>query len=300
MANKGYLIGLQHYSVNDGDGIRTVLFLAGCPLRCQWCSNPEGFNRFNKVIHLKAQCIGCGRCVSACPYGVGIDLNEKENRRKCRGCGKCVSLCPTGSRQDMIMERTVDEVVNELEQQLPFFRRSGGGVTYSGGECTSQVEFLDEVVNRCYDMGLNQAIETSGYFDFDTLRPVLEKMDLLFIDIKMMDNRKHRFYTGVSNQVILGNIKKIATLQRPIVIRIPTILGVNATEENVRATARFVKANISDPCIELLPYHEYGKEKYERLGLHRPDNRFGTPRDEKMELLKKVITAEGVRNVSYR
>jgi len=300
MINKGYLIGLQHYSVNDGDGIRTVLFLAGCPLRCQWCSNPEGFNRFNKVVYLKAQCIGCGHCVDACPYGVGINLNEQENRRKCRGCGKCVTQCPTSSRQNMIMERTVDEVISELERQLLFFRQSGGGVTYSGGECTSQAEFLGNVVNRCYDMGLNQTIETSALFDFDLLRPVLEKMDLIFTDIKMMDDRKHRFYTGVGNQVILENIKKIAILHQPMVIRIPIILGVNATEENVRATARFVKENIPDPCMELLPYHAYGKEKYDQLGLRHPDARFASPSDEELELFKEIIAAEGVKNISYR
>lgn len=208
--------------------------------------------------------------------------------------------CPTGSKQDMIMERTVDEVVSELERQLSFFRQSGGGVTYSGGECTTQREFLAEMVNRCYDMGLNQAIETSGFFDFVTLRPTLEKMDLFFIDIKVMDQKKHRRYTGVSNEIILENIKKIATFQKPMVIRIPTIVGVNATEENVGATARFVKAHIPDPCIELLPYHEYGEEKYDRLGLHRPDDRFGAPSEEQMALLKKVIAIEGVRNISYR
>ena len=298
MREKGYLFDVQNYSVNDGDGIRTTIFFAGCRLRCRWCSNPESFTTFDKVTHFSGSCVSCGRCAAACPRGCGIDLNEPENRKKCRSCGLCVAACPTGSRRSRIMTRTVAEVAAIVEKQEIFFRSSGGGVTYSGGEPTLQAGFLRALSETFHDRGLHQAMETCGCFDFDSVRDILERLDLIFMDVKLMDARAHRYFTGLDNALILENVARTGALRR--VVRVPVIVGVNADEANIRDTARFVARHSKVPEMELLPYHEFGREKYEALGLPSPPSSFRTPSDEDLARLEEVVRAEGVAVVRYR
>ncbi|MCH4166091.1 MAG: glycyl-radical enzyme activating protein [Megasphaera sp.] len=299
MASKGRILQLQNYSVNDGEGIRTIVFFAGCPLRCQWCANPEGYTPQNHVLFIASRCIQCGRCTEVCPQGIGWNLNESEARAKCTGCGLCVDACLEQARKNAVQTMTVAEVVHKLESQLLFFRSSGGGVTYSGGECTTQPEFLAELVDEVYDMGLDQAMETSGYFELETLQPVLDKIDLLFIDIKVMDSEKHCQFTGIPNAVILDNIARLGATRKGIIIRVPTIMGVNGDDDNIRATARFVKEHLQDPKMELLPYHSYGADKYTQLGLVYDETLFRTPTKEEMVHLNAIIESEGVQVVSY-
>lgn len=250
MKNKhyGYFMEPQNFSVNDGDGIRTIIFFAGCPLHCKWCANPEGL---------------CGK-------------NKFVNRY------------------------SVDDLLKILNRQEIFYRYSGGGVTFSGGEATMQQDILRELVNRLFDKAYNLAIETSGYFKFDEVKDILEKLDLIFIDIKHMDDSKHIQFTGVSNEKILNNIKKLGELNKDIVIRIPLIVGVNATHENIIETVKFVKAYINNPKIELLPYHNFGDEKYEALGIEKPSRDFTTPSIELLNELKDLIEKENVEIVSYK
>ena len=200
----------------------------------------------------------------------------------------------------MINGYTVDEVMAELESQLLFFRQSGGGVTYSGGECTMQHDFLKALSDACYDMGLNQAIETSGQFDFETTWPILEKMDLVFMDIKHMDTNRHKYFTGIGNEKILANIAAVGERHDNVVIRIPTIIGVNADVDNIKKTARFVKEHMKHPKMELLPYHEFGLEKYRQLGLRRPDTDFKRPTPEQIRCLEAFIRQQGVEVVSFK
>ena len=258
MNTKGKILQLQHYSVNDGDGIRTIVFFAGCPLRCRWCSNPEGWEARDRILYIASRCIGCGRCTSVCPRQVGCDLNAPGERDKCVDCGACVKACLEHARKHSVTEWTVQQVLDWLEKELIFFRESGGGVTYSGGECTQQPEFLHELARAVYDLGLNQAMETCGYFPLEKLQPTLDLMDLLFMDIKHMDREKHRQFTGVDNGLILHNIAELGKQKKNIVVRIPTIMGVNGDEENIRNTARFVREHLPEPKLELLPYHSYG------------------------------------------
>lgn len=296
----GYFMEPQNFSVNDGDGIRTIVFFAGCPLRCEWCSNPEGLGNVNKVAYRKETCISCGKCAIVCPEGIGIDLNRPEARAKCTSCGKCVEVCPTKSRIRLVNEYSVDDLLKIIERQEIFYRYSGGGVTFSGGEATMQQEMLRELTNRLYDKALNLAIETSGYFDFDEVKDILGKLDLIFIDMKLFNDEKHKKFTKVSNEKILSNIKRLKELDTEVVVRIPLILGVNADDENIRNTAKFVKDNVNNPKIELLPYHSFGDEKYEALGHLIPSRDFGTPSFELVERLKEIIRSEGVEAVSYR
>ena len=300
MACKGRILQLQHYSVNDGEGIRTIVFFAGCPLHCRWCANPEGYTPENQILFIASRCVQCGRCTAVCPQHIGWDLNDAAARHACIGCGACVDVCLEKARTHTVAEYTVKEIVEKLASQQLFFRNSGGGVTYSGGECTSQSQFLSELVDAVYDMGLDQAIETSGFFDLSLLRPVLDKIDLLFIDIKLMDREKHKQYTGVDNSLILRNIAEIGTHRTGVVIRVPTIIGINGDDGNIRKTARFVKTHLQDPKMELLPYHSYGADKYMQLGMTYDESSFGTPSEEDMARLNAIIESEGVTVVSYR
>lgn len=248
MKNCGYFMEPQNFTVNDGDGIRTIIFMAGCPLRCKWCSNPEG---------------------------------------------QYVNNC-------LVKEYSVYELLKIIERQEIFYKYSNGGVTFSGGEATIQQDVLRELVNRLYDKAINLAIETSGYFEFNELKDVLQKIDLIFIDIKHMDEDKHLMFTGVSNKKILENVKRLNELNSNVVVRVPLIEGVNADDENIINTAKFVKRNIVNPKIELLPYHRFGDEKYEVLGIDKPSREFKKPSDEKIKELKNLIKIEGVEVVSYK
>lgn len=249
----GLFMEPQNLSVNDGDGIRTIIFFAGCPLRCKWCSNPESH------VNLKA-----------------CDSNE------------------------FIKEYSVDDLLKIVERQLIFYRYSNGGVTFSGGEASLQVEILRELTNRLYDKGVDLAIETSGYFNFHEIKDILKKLDLIFIDIKHMDERKHKEFTGLSNKKILENIKLLNTIDTSLVVRIPLIKGVNADVENIRETAKFVKNNLKDPKIEILPYHSFGDEKYQALNMEKPSRSYKTPSEEDLQDIKKLIEDEGVSLISYK
>ncbi len=297
---EGSLIDIQNFSVNDGDGIRTVIFFAGCRLRCLWCSNPESFTTSNKVIYSARKCIHCGNCQAVCMYGCGIDLNDEENRRKCRSCGRCVAVCPVGSREQLIHTYNVKEVMEVIEKQKIFYRMSGGGVTYSGGEATMQSCFLEALVTACYDKAIHQAMETSGYFDFEQIKGILEKLDVIFIDIKHMDSQRHKYFTGVKNQLILENIEKLGKLSKTLIIRVPLIMGVNGTIKNIMETARYVRTYVPEPKMELLSYHQFGLDKYEALGLPVPSKAYRAPTFEELNEFQQVIQEQGVEVVSYR
>lgn len=297
---KGYFMEPQNFSVNDGSGIRTILFFAGCPLRCQWCSNPEGYSNAQKLAYYQGSCIQCGSCMQVCPENVGINLNSTENRSRCLSCGLCAKACTTGSRRELVHLFSSRELLERLEKQRIFYRYSGGGVTFSGGEATMQSGILRELVYELYDKAIDMALETSGYFLFDDIKDILEKLNLIFIDIKHMDDNLHRFYTGIGNKEILSNLSRLRELKVPVVARIPLIEGVNADAENIRSTARFLKSNMALPKLELLPYHMYGDEKYEALGMEKPSRDFKVPAAEKMKELYKVVESEGVEWVSYK
>ncbi|MFZ7103257.1 MAG: glycyl-radical enzyme activating protein [Peptococcaceae bacterium] len=296
----GYLMEPQNFSVNDGNGIRTIIFLAGCPLSCQWCANPEGQTDSPKVAYYRRTCLSCGKCVRVCPNGVGIDLNNPGERQNCKSCGLCVKFCPTNSRKKLVYCSTSEEILEIIERQRIFYRYSGGGVTFSGGEATLQADLLRELVFKLYDKAIDLALETSGYFNFTAIKDILEKLNLIFVDIKHMDDSKHREYTGVGNKMILQNISRFKELKVPVVVRIPVIGGVNSNTENISKTARFVKANLADPQIELLPYHLFGESKYEALGLLKPSNRFKAPEPEYLRSLQRIVENEGVKVVNYK
>ena len=303
MGIKGYIMQIQPFSVNDGEGIRTNIFMAGCPLRCRWCSNPEGFTQRELVGWYSRKCIGCAACESVCPQGIGIDMTERD---RCIACGACVNVCPEEARTRMVSLIDADDVIKEVLKHRLFYSYSGGGVTFSGGEATSQPEFLDYVSRELYDSGISIDIESCGYFDFDLVRPALGRMDLIFMDLKHMDPEEHKKYTGVSNERILENIARLNSLRHPdygspeVVIRIPVIGGVNNTEYNIAASAAFVHDTLPDAKMELLPYHTFGKIKYEAIGLPFDQDGFYTPDREEMKKLRGIAAAQGPEIVDFR
>ena len=298
MSMQGYVMQLQPMSVNDGEGIRTIIFIAGCPMRCKWCSNPESRRAENVCGWYERRCIGCGECARVCPQGIGIDLNAQ--RELCIACGKCAAVCPKGARSMLVSLRDADEIIEEVEKHAVFFRNSGGGITFSGGEATSQPELLEYMSAKLWNKGYSLDLETCGLFDFDAVKPALERMDLIFMDLKLMDDEKHRLFTGVSNRTVLENIKRLNEVPAQVVIRIPTIEGVNADEDNIRASAAYVHANLPKARMELLPYHKFGSMKYEALGLPVPGDEFARPSDEKLEMLRDIIRSEGVELADFR
>ncbi len=290
---------IQPFSVNDGEGIRTNIFMAGCPLRCRWCSNPEGFEQKELVGWYKRRCIGCGACAVVCPQGIGVDM---EDRSRCIACGECVKACPEEARANMVTLMDADDVIREVMKHRLFYSYSGGGITFSGGEATSQPEFLDYVSCELYDSGISIDLESCGYFDFELVRPSLERMDLIFMDLKHMDPEEHRKYTGVSNERILENIAQLGSLrEKPdIVIRIPVIGGVNNSEENIAASAAYVHNVLPEAKMELLPYHSLGRIKYEAIGMPFKQDGFHTPDREEMNKLRGIAAAQGPKIADYR
>lgn len=273
---KGVILQMQDYSIHDGDGVRTTIFLAGCGLRCQWCANPESWTQQKKLAFHAHKCAACHRCAQACPEGLDPAAGDFDPSR-CTFCGECVAACPEQALQLACLESDVEAVAAKLRRDEVFFRHSGGGVTFSGGEPFVQPAFLGQVIEACERLGVSVWVETCGFFSWDACKHLMPKIDHVFFDIKHMDAETHRRFTGQGNAEVLENACRIHALDIPMTVRIPLIVEVNLDEDNLRATAAFMRDRLPGAAIELLPYHELGKAKYLAFRMAEDFHSFTTP-----------------------
>ena len=265
--NSGIIFNIQRYSIHDGPGIRTTVFLKGCPLRCFWCQNPESQELKPEILMKKEACTACGHCVDICPNQANFINGTIAviQREKCTGCGKCVDACPNEVRSLVGKRATVDYILQELLKDKRFYANSGGGITLSGGEPTAQPEFALSILQKCKEAGLHTAIETCGHTSWPVMEKILEYTDFVLYDIKCIDPEKHKKATGRDNSLILSNARQIARY-KPMKIRVPLIPTFNANVEEISSINRFVKTELKVTQIELLTYNKFGESKYERLG----------------------------------
>lgn len=292
----GQVFNIQHFSTEDGPGIRTTVFLKGCPLNCLWCANPESKKHFRQLAHRSSVCIHCGCCIKACPVGA-LDVAEgriRINRETCRSCGTCVKTCPARAMFFYGEEKTVEEVFCELKKDVGYYQRSGGGITVSGGECMLQPEFTSQLLERCREEKIHTVLDTCGYFDGVWLDRIKECVDLVFFDIKLVDPQLHRQYTGVDNALILQNLKEMLRLQMKVVIRVPAIPGITDTSENLHAIAQLVSSLDRSLHIDVLPYHRYGEGKYEMLNLSYPLKAIVPPDDSEKQRYQQLFESYGL------
>ena len=295
---QGIVFDIQSYSLHDGPGIRTLVFLKGCPLACVWCQNPESQHRQPEVLLNLEKCTGCGQCVPICPdQAIQIADGKSHTRRNlCRGCGKCAAVCLNEARTLAGRTMSAEEVFQEVKKDEIFYKRSGGGVTLSGGEPLAQAEFSASILRLCKQAGLHTAIETAGMAKWEVFRQVLEYVDLVLYDLKHMDSLAHQKCTGVPNDLILENVKRIRReLAIPVTARIPVVPGFNADPKNIEATARFIATEL-DPAakVNILAYHRLGETKYNRLEKGRNIINIIPPTEEQMTNVQKTLESFGL------
>ncbi len=295
-AVSGTIFNIQRFSVQDGPGIRTTVFIKGCPLRCPWCSNPESQNTFFEVGHIDSLCNHCGRCLEVCEANA-ITYEEKGikiDREKCTNCGKCVPVCTQNAIRLFGQEVSIDDIFSEIERDVLFYRNSNGGITASGGEPLHQPKLVTALFKRAQAMGLHTAIETCGYSTESALDSVLEYTDLVLFDLKIMDPEAHLAITGVPNGPILRNAKRVLEKGVPMIIRVPLIPTITDTEENIREIARFVKELDSGLTVNVLPYHRFGVNKYKMLDREYSLSELKPVSDERLKEIVDYFEAQGL------
>jgi pyruvate formate lyase activating enzyme len=298
---KGIIFDTQNYAIYDGPGIRTLIFLKGCPLRCVWCQNPESHKLQPQISYFEEKCVRCEQCVEACPNDALQLLDNKIQRDEslCVVCGSCVDACPNEVMEVIGEQKSVKELVEIALRDKPFYDNSGGGITISGGEPTMQYEFLIELLKAMKEQDIHTAIETCGYFKEDLLLSLVEYTDLFLFDFKQMNSSIHKEYTGVPNEMILSNFQLLHSMigSDRIIPRIPLIPGINIAEENLDAIASFLKQINYQGSVHLMPYNKLTKTKYEKLGMGHLYEDMGELLDKDLEDIVKLFEGHGFRVV---
>jgi pyruvate formate lyase activating enzyme len=264
----GIVFNIQHFSVNDGPGIRTTIFLKGCRLHCPWCHNPESISLSREIALRTERCIRCGECITVCRHHAISSENGSYtiHRDLCAKCGRCVDVCVTEARTAVGQEMTIKALMDEIRKDAIFFHQSGGGVTFSGGEPLLQHEFLLDLLKVCRWEGIHTTVDTTGFTTAAILESIAEYTDLFLYDLKLLNDVKHREFTGVSNQQILENLRLLAEWKKKVIVRMPLIPTVNDDVESIQALGSFVGSLQTIKEIHILPYHQSGIEKYQRIG----------------------------------
>lgn len=292
-----YIGGVQRFSTEDGPGIRTTVFLKGCPLSCKWCHNPELLDAAYGVLYRAKDCIFCGRCVKSCPVGAirPVDGRIEVDREACIQCGACVDACCTEALYTKSISYTLEDLMRLLEKDRMYYESSGGGITLSGGEVLAHGAYALEIAREVQRRGFSLAIETSGFGKYEELLALAEQSDWILYDLKHMDPEKHRQYVGAAPDLIWQNLKRLSAetgMREKIVIRVPCVHGVNDDAENMEALCAFMKT-CGLETVHLLPYHNMGIAKAREAGIQQET--FETPPDETLEAAKDLLTAAGLR-----
>jgi pyruvate formate lyase activating enzyme len=296
---QGLVANIQKFSIHDGPGIRTTVFVKGCPLRCKWCSNPEAFNPYPEIMFRDKKCRESGKCIEICPEGaITMDRNNKIDGKRCTRCMECVEACKYGALEKVGVEMTPEEVVKVVEEDMPFYKSSNGGLTMCGGEPLMQADFTAEVFKLCKRKNIHTVLDTSGFAKPEDVEKVLKYTDLVLLDIKHMDPVVHKRWTGASNELILKNAELMAK-RTEVRISLPLVKGVNDSEKNVKETVEF-SASLGIRWIDVEPFHTIATAKYKSLGLENPYTDFVKFSDEEVEEIRGKIKSWGLRTTKGR
>lgn len=293
---QGLIGGIQRFSVDDGPGIRTTVFLKGCPLNCVWCHNPELISFEQELMYTKSRCIGCGTCIKACSQSaIAVETCELMlNRSKCNGCMSCADVCPGHALRPVQERKTVKEIMETLLRDYSYYEESGGGVTISGGELLCQGEFAGSLMDACHQENITVALDTSGFGDTGLIVSLAKRCDYILYDIKSSIDSVHRKVTGVSNMLIRNNLERLCedtVTADKIIIRMPLIHGINDTEEDIAATCTFLKGK-GIKRATLHPYHELGISKAKGIG--KKANKYEAPSEERIEEIRIQLENAGI------
>ena len=288
--NEPFIFNVQKFCIHDGPGIRTTIFFKGCPLRCAWCHNPESQDFAPELLVNAEKCTACRQCLPTCPAGAIRADREGivTDRAACQACGECAGQCLQGAREIAGRPATLTELLAEIEKDRVFYEQSGGGVTLSGGEVLCQPAAARELAQGCKSRGIHVAIDTCGYAPYESLARLLDCTDLFLYDLKHLDPLRHQKFTGQDNHLILDNLRRLSATGKSIHLRIPLIENFNADDAHIEDIARFVR-QLNLVQIDLLPYHNTGSSKYERLGRHYDPGAFATPAPERLARIVAVL-----------